>query len=130
MPLRKKTQKQFKQTFKPWISKVILIKISTKNKLLKKYTKCNEKVHKTELFAQFKSLKNEITHLTRVSKREYYRRYFTENKNNLQKMWKGIKDIIDIKSKNFDHPTCLEVGDNTITNPTEITNSFNDYFKV
>jgi hypothetical protein len=43
-------------------------------------------------------------------------------------MWKGIKDIINIKSKNFDQPSCLETGDSTITNPTEITNSFNDYF--
>jgi hypothetical protein len=122
------TQKQFKQTYKPWFSKEILIKIGEKSKIFKKYIKCKEEIHKAELFAQFKTLKNEITHLTRVSKREYYRRYFTENKNNLQNMWIGIKDIINIKSKNFDYPTCLEVGDKTIDNPTEITNSFNNYF--
>ena len=47
---------------------------------------------------------------------------------NLQKTWKGIKEIINIKSKNFDYPTCLQVGDANITEPTAITNSFHDYF--
>jgi hypothetical protein len=128
MPTRKMTQKQFKQTFKPWISKEILTKIREKSKIFKKYIKCKEEFLKTELFDKFKTLKNEITYLTRISKKEHYQQYFTDNKNNLQKMWKGIKDIINIKSKNYDHPTCLVVGDNTITNPTGITNTFNDYF--
>ena len=46
-----------------------------------------------------KTLKNEITTLSRQSKKDYYKQYFTENKDNLQKMWKGIKEIINIKSK-------------------------------
>ena len=46
----------------------------------------------------------------------------------MQKIWKGIKEIINIKSKNFDHPTCLQVGDQNITDPIAISNTFNDYF--
>ena len=60
------------------------------------------------------------THLTRSGKKAYYQKYFAENKNNLQKIWKGIKEIINIKSKNFDYPTCLLVGDINITDPTAI----------
>ena len=51
-----------------------------------------------------------------------------ENKNNLQKIWKGIKEIINIKSKNFDYPTCLQDGDDNNTDPIAISNYFNDYF--
>ena len=128
MPLRKLTQKEFKQKYKPWISNNILSKISEKNKIFRKYLNCKNEVRKTELFGQFKMLKNEITHLTRTGKKSYYQKYFAENKDNLQKIWKGIKEIINIKSKNFDYPTCLQVGDVNITDPTAITNSFNDYF--
>ena len=66
--------------------------------------------------------------MTRSGKKAYYQKYFAENKNNLQKIWKGIKEIINIKSKNFDYPTCLLFRDINITDPTAITNSFNDYF--
>ena len=50
---------------------------------------------------------NEITSLTRESKKQYYETFFSANKNNLSKIWKGIKEIVNIKSKNFDQPTCL-----------------------
>ena len=39
-------------------------------------------------------------------------KYFTKNSNNLKKIWKGIKEIINIKSKNYDIPTCIQVGNN------------------
>ena len=90
--------------------------------------KCKNLVRKDELFGQFKNLKSEITSLTRTGKKAYYQKYFTENKDNLQKVWKGIKEIINIKSKNFDYPTCLSVGESNLADPTAITNSFNDYF--
>ena len=128
LPLRKLRQREFKQKFKPWISNDILNKIDEKNKTFRKYMKCKNLVRKDELFGQFKNLKSEITSLTRTGKKAYYQKYFTENKDNLQKVWKGIKEIINIKSKNFDYPTCLSVGESNLTDPTAITNSFNDYF--
>ena len=128
MPFKKLTQKQFKQKFKPWVTNEILNKIKEKNKVFQKYLKCNAQVRKLQLYDQFKNLKNEVTHLTRNSKKAYYQKYFSENKNNLQKVWKGIKEIINIKCKNFDNPTCLQVGDETIVNPTEVSNCFNEYF--
>ena len=60
--------------------------------------------------------------------KDYYNQYFTENKDNLQKVWKGIKDIINIKSKNYSQPTCIIVNNKTITDPKEIANSFNVYY--
>ena len=37
MPLRKITHREFKQKFKPWISKQILSKIDDKNKAFRKF---------------------------------------------------------------------------------------------
>ena len=54
--------------------------------------------------------------------------FFSTNKNNLRKIWKGIKEIINIKSKNFDQPTCILQDEKAITNQNEISNCFNQYF--
>ena len=128
MPLRKITQKEFKQKYKPWITNAILSKIRDKNKVFKKYLNCKNYNRKAELYENFKKLKNDITHETRLSKKAYFEKYFTENKGNMQKIWKGIKEIINIKTKNYDHPTCLQDGDRILTDPIAISNSFNDYF--
>ena len=41
-----------------------------------------------------KTLRNEIIELTGVSKNNFYQNYFTENNNNLRKVWQGIKEVI------------------------------------
>ena len=128
MPLKKITQKQFKQRYKPCISFSILNKITDKNKILSKYLNCKNEVHKSELYKQFKDLKNQITELTRAAKKSYYQNYFDKNKHNLQKVWKGIKEIINIKSKSYNYPTLIQVGNTNITDPITISNTFNDYF--
>ena len=69
MPLRKITQKEFKQKYKPWITNAILGKIRDKNKVLKKYLNCKSVNRKAELYDNFKQLKNDITHETRFSKK-------------------------------------------------------------
>ena len=130
MPMRKITQREFKQKYKTWITNNILSKIRDKNKIFKKYLACNNNARKDELFTSFKNLKNDITQDIRAGKKIYYQRYFSEHKNNLQKIWKGIKEIINVKSKNYDHPTCIQEGDQNFTDPKKIANSFNDYFSM
>ena len=97
VPLKKLTQKEYKRRFKP---NKLLDKIDKKNKAFRKYMNCKGTLEiKTQMHIEFKIIKNEITNLTRQSKKEYYKQYFTENSANLQKIWKGITDIINIKSK-------------------------------
>ena len=96
MPLHKVTQKEYKRKFKPWITNQILTKIDTKNNKLKKYMESKNKETKANLLQEYKTLKNELSTETRQSKKDYYGKYFTENKDNLQKTWKGIKEVINI----------------------------------
>ena len=63
------------------------------------------------------------------SKQTYYDKYFEKNWNNIKNTWKGIKSLISLNTKASSALTvlCLENGD-TITNPDDIANTFNNYF--
>ena len=42
-----------------------------------------------------------------------------------------ISQIVNVKSKFYDSPTCLtDKNDQLITDPSEISNSFNNYFST
>ena len=128
MPLTKVSQKEFIKKYKPWLTNELLSKITNKNKLFKKFIKCKNEDRKTQLHEEYKVIKNEITFLTRQSKQTYYEEYFIKHKKNLKKTWQGIKEIINIKSKNYDHPSCIIHEDRSITDPVEMANKFNDFY--
>ena len=123
MPLRKVTRKE--QTYmKPWINQYLLRKIEKKNKIYRKFLKTKRSDYKEEA----KRLNNEITSTTRRNKKEYYAKYFADHKNDLKKVWQGIKEIINIKHKSQNSPSCIKIGDKYTTDPTTISNQFNNYF--
>ena len=64
------------------------------------------------------------------SKQNYYKKYFESNLNNSKNTWKGIKSILTMKNVISTVPRTLSLshGDNTIPNPCEIANIFNNYF--
>ena len=101
MPLRKLSNKEFKRMYKPWIANGIFNSISRKNKsLYNKYTKTKDNAQKIIYFEEYKILRNTINELVRTSKKAYYESFFTEHNNNIKKVWQGIKEIVNIKSKN------------------------------
>ena len=118
MPLRKLSNREFKRRYKPWLS----------DEIFNKLRKCNNPETKVRFNDEYKQLKNDLINTTRQSKRDYYKHYFTENSSNLQKIWKGIKEIINIKSRNYNQPTCIVDKGKTLTEPRAIANSFNKYY--
>ena len=77
----------------------------------------------------FKLLRNRVVNNLRESKIKYYHNYFDENKNNMKILWKGINNIIRLKTKSIDsasHP----VGDNGshIYDSCKMANEFNHFF--
>ena len=79
---------------------------------------------------QFRIMRNNISYETQQKKKEYYKQYFTRYKKNLKKLWNGIRTVINVKSKNYAYPTCIEDKDTIITTPKEISQSFNEYFST
>ena len=66
---------------------------------------------KTQKYEEYMVLKNSLNEITRISKKMHYEKYFTNNNNNNLR----IKEITNIKSKNDDILTCIQVENQTIT---------------
>ena len=63
------------------------------------------------------------------SKQTYYNKYFERNWNNIKNIWKGTKFLISLKTVVSIVATVLSLdNDDTITNPYDITNIFNNNF--
>ena len=90
-----------------------------------KFCKAKDQTRKQHLHKKFKTYRNCLTNLTRQSKENYYQKYFEENRTNLIKVWKGIKEIILI---NKSQPTCLKIRDEIINNEKKISEEFNNFF--
>ena len=128
IPLKKITKNDQKLKCKPWITKGIRKSIKRREKLYKKFIKSKNQKSKDELHQNYKELRNHIVTIIRESKKLHFKKYFTENINNIQNTWKGIKAVININSSNKREPSCITVNNNIITEPKEIANNFNNYF--
>ena len=113
---------------KPWIKFDIQKSVSVKNKLLKKFINKKDPQIKAECHEKYKKYRNLLSTLLKESKQIYYTKYFESNWNNIRNTWKGVKTIISIKSitTTISHP--IEFNNRTITDPTSMSNVFNNYF--
>ena len=128
MPLEKIKNKEFKRRYKPWITVGIQNNIKRRDKLLRQYLKTNDPTRKYAFHTEYKLIRNRIVNLIKISKQNFYQNYFTANNNNLRKIWQGIKEIINVKNKCNDTPSCISDNNKLLTNPKDISNSFNNYF--
>ena len=92
-PLKQLSKKDIKYLSNPWISAGIKTSIKIKNNLYKKYVKTKSLYYHTK----FKIYRNKLNHLIKISKTEYYNRYFTTHSANIKSVWKGIRQIISFK---------------------------------
>ena len=83
-PLKVVSKRKIKQLAKPWITKGIRTSIKIKNRL-----------YKTGNCSEYKSYRNKIITLTRLSKKQYYFDFFNENVKNIKKTWQGINKLLN-----------------------------------
>ena len=63
------------------------------------------------------------------SKQVYYDKCFERNWNYIKNTWKGIKSLVSLKTVASNTSTALSLDNgDTITNPYDIANTFNNYF--
>ena len=99
------------------------------DKLFGKYIQLKSTENKVTVHNEYKILRNKIILLVKESKKKFYSSYFNRNKNNMRNLWKGINQIVNIKAKAYDHPTCLlDKNNDCLTQPLDIANNFNSYF--
>ena len=99
-----------------------------KNKLLKKFINKKDPQIKAVFHEQYRTYKNLLSKLMKQSKQIYYTKYFENNWNNIKNTWKGIKTIIPIKNITTTVPHSIEFTNKTVTDPTGMSNDFNNYF--
>ena len=106
-PLRKSRKKEPRFRSKPWITLGLEISISIKNSLFAKFIKANDINQKNQIHINYKQCRNLISTLLKRSKRSYFTFYFilffsflffNDNLNNLKNTWKGIKNLISLKT--------------------------------
>ena len=89
------TRKQPELELKPWITKGILTSTRVKAKLFRIF----KKTKKSSDYATYKYYRDTINSLTRKSKKQYNKEYFTKHANNLKKTWKGINNHLNHQGK-------------------------------
>ena len=91
--------------------------------------KAKNKQQKLIKHESYKKYRNKIIELIRQSKKTYYQRYFEQNKKDSKTIWQGIHEIISSrKNKNGGNVSAIISDDNTITDPVEIAQNFNNFF--
>ena len=123
-PTKKMTKKDLKFCFKPWINSRIknLMKYHDRllHKLNKKCTLQNEYLHK--------KFRNRVVNELRTSKVDYYKKYFTEDRDNINILWNGIRSIINVQNSKFNNISQIIQNGQIIKNPKSIAESLNQYF--
>ena len=67
--------------------------------------------------------------MIRKSKAEYYNDYFLQHQNNIKRTYDGIKSIINANKKSKFFPsTLLDRQNCAVDGPSNLANTFNDYF--
>ena len=123
----KKYKLKFKSKF--WIMLGLQKSVSVKNKLLTNLVNKEDPILNEECHTNYKKYRNLLSTCMEKSKQAYYDRYFERNWDNIKNTWKGIKSLISLKTVASSIPTVLSLDNgDTITNPYDIANVFNNYF--
>ena len=100
-PIKKLSNKDKKTMKKPWITKGIQKSIEKRNRIYRKCIRTKNSTKKEEMHNLFRSYRNSLNKIARLSKANQYKTIFEDNKNKLNKFWEGIKEIININKR---HP--------------------------
>ena len=128
-PPKRVNKYKMKCKSKPWITFRLRKSVFVKNELLKNFINKRDFVLKEEFHTNYKKYRNLLSTLMKKYNQAYYDKYFERNWNNIKNTWKGIKSLISLKTVASHVPTVLSLDNgDTITNPYDIANTFNNYF--
>ena len=102
--------------------------IRTRDSLLKKFKKEKRPNKKSELYNDYKTLRNRIVSQIRQSKLDHYRKFFNDNMKNSKQIWNGIREIISLKSRNKINKLSLDIDGHLISDQKVIAESLNNFF--
>ena len=133
-PKKKMSRKRKKLLQNPWITKEILKKMKTRDKLYRKFVK-NDRIHNSVDHVMYKKARNKVNRAIKVAKDNYFQKQFGNCHGDTRKMWKVLNNAMKRKSKKSSLPNFVSVqnsdGKLTKTNCKQsIANSMNKHFRV
>ena len=63
-----------------------------------------------------------------MSKEDYFKKYFDDNKKDTEKVWSAIRSIVNVKQTNRYQPSNLIIENKTVSNHNTTANHFNYFF--
>ena len=124
IPLKLLSKRQIKFSMKPWITPALKKSIQIKNRYYRKFLRTKS----IYFHNKFKLYRNKLNHLLKISKKQYYNAYFARNIANSKNIWKGIRQITNIKQHPVQKSTTLLTDNQVITDPELVADTFNQYF--
>ena len=103
--------------------------MSLRDKLLKKFINAKNPENKSRHHAKYKTYRNSITNLLKISKNLHYKGFFNINQNDPKKSWEGINEVIN-KKKKSQSKIILSKGVNKLSDPDSVSNEFNAFFST
>ena len=100
--------------------------MSKKRSLFKKFKNDKFKNKDSNTYKQYKIYNDSINKLKRISKQEYYKKFFNENFQNSKKIWSGINSLLN-RNKKRQNTIYLE-DQGFISDSHQVANKFNDFF--
>ena len=76
---------------------------------------------------KYTSFRNRLTHIIRVSKKNYFAEKLESNRHDLKNTWKTLNNLLDKDSKSK-LPSFIRKDGVRLTEPKSITNAFNSFF--
>ena len=125
-PVKKLSHKEKKSLSKPWLTKGMYQPIKQKNVSYRKFIRTKDLAKRESLLHNFKVYKNTIHKLTIINKSEYYKRYFTEYKNNPKKSYHEIGSIIRLKTNSHKKIKSINRNNKTESNRKIMAETFNN----
>ena len=101
--------------------------IKVKNRIYKQFCKATNPREKTEIQKRFKVYRNHAVTLSSICKENYYKEFFEDNRKNANKLWSGVRSIINIKNKNLQNIS-LTTDSKTVTSSNTLANHFTKFF--
>ena len=128
VPLKKLRNSKKRRKSNPWMTKGIFTSIKKRDHLRSCFLKEKDPDLKTLLLESFKKYRNRIVTLCKLSKSNFFHKFFSDNQKYIGKVWEGVKSLISLRSSASPPPMCVNIDNAPTTDPTVISDSFNKYF--
>ena len=97
-----------------------------RDKLYSKLLKCKQPDPNHRYL--YKKFRNKVVKDLKDSKSTYFNQYFSLNKYKMQKLWSGIRSIINIGKCKNSYTTSILNNNKSVDNPNDIADIFNNFF--